>query len=652
MRRTSLRRLAPIHLLLLAATALPAAEASGDSAGAFAGAHGTNPLETAYRRWAARQSEDGDGRRLVLRLGWSKAFSREPSSAAGRVEVDLAANLVAVEVAGLEAGGGHEVWLVDNLPGPGRSAMPEEGDRMMRVGALEGDGRRAALEARLAQGSFDGFEVDQVVVTPAGANPAESGVLFGSPTLFQRRLRSASFPPMDELVIRGADLFFNEDFDGNGRTCGTCHPAENNFTVDPRFIATLPPRDPLFVAEFVEALAENFENPVLMRGLGLILENTNGFDDLENGFTMRGVPHTLGMSTSLLPAPPATDGSGLRSDRTSMPPDERTGWSGDGSPGSGTLREFANGAVRQHFTRTLGRVAGEDFRFPTDEELDAMEAFQLFLGRDEDVDVNALIFRSPVVARGRDIFMTADTGAGAAGKCNLCHANAGASSGTVPGGFNFNFSTGVAGLPDQPAHLLDPGKSPPDDGFGLPGNPASGTFNTPPIIEAADTGPFFHNNSVETIEGAVAFYNSNAFNDSPSGRFLASIDPNGTGIALETTQVVAVAAFLRVLNALENIRSATEYLDLARKGLQGCGTARCRIDHFASARNLLRLARAEIADAREVLDGGGLHPAAVKRLDAALELARAALASTRGRDSAIAVVLRALAAARAELIEA
>jgi hypothetical protein len=35
-----------------------------------------------------------------------------------------------------------------------------------------------------------------------------------------------------------------------------------------------------------------------------------------------------------------------------------------------------------------------------------------------------------------------------------------------------------------------------DDGLGRPGD---GTFNTPPLVEAADTGPFFHNNSIETI---------------------------------------------------------------------------------------------------------------------------------------------------------
>ncbi len=60
---------------------------------------------------------------------------------------------------------------------------------------------------------------------------------------------------------------------------------------------------------------------------------------------------------------------------------------------------------------------------------------------------------------------------------------------------------------------------PRDDGFGIPGD---GTFNTPPLVEAADTGPFFHNNARATIEQAVAFYNSDAFNNSPSGQVPAA----------------------------------------------------------------------------------------------------------------------------------
>src|SRR5712691_5682167 len=71
--------------------------------------------------------------------------------------------------------------------------------------------------------------------------------------------------PESALIAKGREIFFNETFNGNGRSCGTCHREENNFTIDPSFIATLPPTDPLFVAEFNPALSQNFENPILMR---------------------------------------------------------------------------------------------------------------------------------------------------------------------------------------------------------------------------------------------------------------------------------------------------------------------------------------------------------------------------------------------------
>ena len=103
---------------------------------------------------------------------------------------------------------------------------------------------------------------------------------------------------------------------------------------------------------------------------------------------------------------------------------------------------------------------------------------------------------------------------------------------------------------------------PPDDGFGTPGN---GEFNTPSLVEVADTGPFFHKNSVETIEGAVAFYNGDDFNNSPAGQLI--IGATGSGINLDGTQVVEVAAFLRVINALENIRQSIELLQSSMSSL-------------------------------------------------------------------------------------
>ena len=96
----------------------------------------------------------------------------------------------------------------------------------------------------------------------------------------------------ERLIEKGRRLFINETFDGNGRTCATCHPPTNNFTIDPAFIAGLPDDDPLFVAEFDPDLAQ-LEDPELMRRFGLILENLDGFD---RPGVFRGAPHTLGLS--------------------------------------------------------------------------------------------------------------------------------------------------------------------------------------------------------------------------------------------------------------------------------------------------------------------------------------------------------------------
>jgi len=423
--------------------------------------------------------------------------------------------------------------------------------------------------------------------------------------------------PSNDLVPKGRDIFFNETFKGNGRTCGTCHRAEANFSINPAFIATLPANDPLFVAEFNPDLKKNFENPRLMRQFGLIQENLDGFGDLENKFVMRGVPHVLAQRTSL--------------NSTQGP---RTGWSGDGAPGDGSLRSFATGAVIQHFTKTLNRVAGVDFRLPTEDELDALEAFQLSLGRQQDLTL-PLPLKGIIAKRGQEIFLD-----NALGKCNLCHANAGATANFGGGNIgNANFSTGVENLPDQPADLSGE-RNPPDDGFGRPGD---GTFNTPPLVEAADTGPFFHNNAIETIEGAVGFYDGESFNNSPSGKLLAQADPNGVGIKLDGTQIVAVAAFLRVLNALENIRQSLELLQSsAKKGYA----------ERAADLELLKRAVSETQDSIKVLDGGGLHPEAVAHLQKAKELAEKAHCSFFRRSSLAQQAIDELRNARAQLIEA
>jgi len=422
--------------------------------------------------------------------------------------------------------------------------------------------------------------------------------------------------PDEELIAKGREIFFNETFDGNGRACGTCHPAENNFAIDPAFIATLPDDDPLFVAEFNPALKDNFENPRLMREFGLIIENLDGFDDLANQFTLRGVPHTLGLRFSI--------------DSAQGP---RTGWSGDGAPGDGSLRAFATGAVIQHFTKTLARVSGVDFRLPTDEELDALEAFQFSLGRQRELTL-PLPLKGTVAKRGQEIFNDVTLG-----KCFACHFNAGANGAPNifgPNAGNLNFNTGVEELPDQPQDLTGE-LVPPDDGFGTPGD---GTFNTPSLVESADTGPFFHNNSVETIEGAVAFYNGDAFNNSPAAQLI--IGATGSGINLDGTQVVEVAAFLRVINALENIRESVEQLDkFATKNFRT----------VKEGDQLLSRAIAETKDSIAVLGCGGLHPGSVKFLKEAKKFTKKAQRSLFFRSRYARQAIEMQEKARDELVE-
>lgn len=387
---------------------------------------------------------------------------------------------------------------------------------------------------------------------------------------------------LQALVARGEFLFFNETFAGNGRTCGTCHRAENNFTIDAEFIATLRPTDPLFVAEFNQALA-GLERPELMRKFGLILVNADGFDDLPNKFVMRGVPHLLSLSSSIA--------SGSR-----VPPLHRTGWGGDGAPGNGTLRAFAIGAVRQHFPKTLNRVEGVDFRLPDDGELDALEAFQLALGRHADLSL-PMPLKDQRARLGQEIFLDDNLG-----RCNLCHANAGATAAFshFPLGINENFATGVEDLPPHPARQVTP-NTPRDGGFGTTPNGdrrggfGDGTFSTPPLVEAAATGPFFHNNAVHNIEEAVSFYTSETYNNSVSGTQVR--------IQLTQTQVLAVAAFLRVINAQEKIRIA-----IARATLAKLAPGEPEADRA------LGIARAELDHVIRVLDAGALHPAAVVRL--------------------------------------
>jgi cytochrome c peroxidase len=398
---------------------------------------------------------------------------------------------------------------------------------------------------------------------------------------------------VSQAVADGADLFFRETFGGNGRTCGTCHRAENNLALDVDFISDLPDDDKLFIAELPASAGgvPGLERPRLMRSHGQILMNSDGFEDPTAKFVMRASQHVLSLATSIT-AP----------DR--QIPIQRTGWGGDAAPDSGALRLLPVAAVKQHFPLSLNRIEGTDFARPTDAQLDSLEAFMLSTGRLDDLDLFDVTLTNAAAQAGKASF----------GFCNGCHFNAGA------GSFgNINFNTGIEKAPD-PSQATEP--HPHDGGFRAAVLPnldcdddgvrdcfGDGSFNVPPLIEAADTEPFFHNHRAATIEDAVRFYTTDAaFGGSP--------------FPLSETEVLNIAAFLRVLNSAFN-----SAISIQRNNAALALETSHDKDARATVNMLLALSNSEAADAIEVLSQRKLHSRAVKLLRSAISKNSRAMAA-------------------------
>jgi cytochrome c peroxidase len=616
-----------IVVAALAWFALVAAGAGGDPQNTGMGDPAA--LVNAYDRFAA-----GGAPPNLVRLSLSnlRGVSSEAVNAGGEVVVDLATGAVSSTVRLLPAEETFDLWLIDNRPAPGHTTLAQPGDGLIRVGAYAAGAGGHVLSVSLGAPAFASFFPDRAFVVRAGQSPVEGFVLTGPSALFERlrhrqvrfvdgaadplgfnpaaaATRAANFA---RVIADGRQLFVSETFAGNGRTCATCHVETNNFTVDPELMATLPAGDPLFVAETNAALA-TLENSDLLRRFGLILVDADGFDP-SRGFVFRGTQNVQALANSMTPLDPSF-GSDFSSNGRNPNPPERLGWGNDGAP----LRDFALVAIAQHATRTMNRVADVDFRIPTDEELDALAAYQLSLGRQEDFSLPTLELKSALASTGKTLFL--DSGnlfePTPHKNCNGCHFNGGGTAGmsfnpATPGfprvdgsprGFNIASPTNVNEIP----LALELGL-PRDGGFGqiptvfgsfgntedLPppfGHLEIEEFNSPPVVESADTGPFFHNHTIADLESAVAFYGTPAFKASLiAGAFPVEIssDPNDP-------EVQAIAAFLRVLNALENIRSS---IGVAERGRT--------MTRVADLRDLARLALAETRDALQVLSEGAL----------------------------------------------
>jgi hypothetical protein len=181
---------------------------------------------------------------------------------------------------------------------------------------------------------------------------------------------------------------------------------------------------------------------------------------------------------------------------------------------------------------------------------------------------------------------------------------------------NRNFNTNVESVRNSSLVSF-----PRDGGFGqtptnADGSIGNGTFNSTPLIEAADTGPFFHTDTTitgapafnaataNTIEQATAFYATAAFANRPGG--------NGQALAINATDIANIGRFLRATNAIFNIQMAFKRLEGSRGVANVFGN-----NNLAVQQRLLVLARREVDDAISVLQGapgGTINPSQVTRL--------------------------------------
>jgi cytochrome c peroxidase len=625
---------------------------------------------------------------LTLSLSNLRGLSSERLNAGGNVRIDLATGAItsALQLMPTADTDRFDLWLVDNQPGNGHTTLAEAEDHLLKVGTYTVLSGQHRLSVTLDPAVFTSFYPDRAFVVRHDGSPDEF-VLTGSSTFFARLERrqvrfaddastSLGFDPRDiatraddfaRLVAQGRRIFLAETFAGNGRTCGTCHVETNNFTIDPELIAGLPSSDPLFVAETNPALA-TLENPDLLRRFGLILVNADGFVPPAGGppFVLRATQNVQALANSSAAPDASID---FTANGRNPNPAERLGWGNDGVP----LRDFALVAIAQHAPKTMHRERDLDFRVPTDEELDALAAYQLGLGRQEDFDLPSLTLTSPVAMAGKALYL--DTGRlGETGhkNCNACHFNGGGTAAMsfnpqIPGfprldgsprGFNMTAETNVNELPLALSLGL-----PRDGGFGqlltvfgsfgnTHDNPIVGHlelegFNSPPVVESADTGPFFHNHTVADLESAVAFYGTPAFQASVFGT--PPVIPVAISPDPDDPEVQAIAAFLRVLNALENIRSAVNVAERGRT-----------MTEADNMRDLARLSLAETIDATEVLSRGALakHPEpGVLAAGARLLAGRQALDSAQqlqektAIDRLLIAALRDLRAARSSLAD-
>ncbi|MCP3978633.1 MAG: hypothetical protein GY716_04770 [bacterium] len=528
-----------------------------------------------YERWKENLGEDG----AILEIGlrYDPAESRRESSANGMARIDLRSGAVTVDLDRRGETSALDVWFVGK-------AM--DGDRALGTRSEKLVGSKTSTPTDPADLRFDlapsfrKFRLNRIVVTEKGKHPRRGALLVGRPDLFQtlyvqelqaeaahddtvtfaidldRQREGTIDNQLAGSLEAGRNLFLFGTFGGNGRVCATCHPAENNYTLDPEFVQALPASDKLFVAESTSSPlhpnntpgGHRFEAPKsLMESHALVLANPDGFpaENEADRFVLRGVPHLMGLQVTSDPDLP-----------DDSIPRHRLGWGGDGSPHAacdpedaetacGELVHFATGAIAQHFTQEYRRCACKvetiggfqqyvcvpdasgscraecqdgnavpycDYIVPTDVQREDLKTFLTSLGRDSDPPV-----ATSSVGAGWHIQDDRATEAtrfmfGTAYKCAVCHTDAGGNP-DGPGQSDLNSDIGIELALQTFFGGFGDALRPPDGGFGtdpsgatglLAGSFGNGTFDTVSLVEAADTPPYFHNSlDSQTTPGAA-----------------------------------------------------------------------------------------------------------------------------------------------------
>lgn len=460
---------------------------------------------------------------------------------------------------------------------------------------------------------------------------------------------SSAFAETDSAVARGEWLFMNETFGGNGRTCATCHAPENFYTLSPRYIDTLPASDSLFAyRENPDLMCSDgsrscLEVDEMLRCCALIVTHPTHFPDPPDApysqnlhsfwFKLRAIPSLLGFANKLNEF---RDAGQTRLIRLGT----------DGGPAP-SVRDFIQKAIKEHMTKTIARQEGIDYRALTDQEAADLEAFLMSLGPPAPSQVKNM-WRNSWVETGASRF---DDGAR---RCYQCHGKD--LTGRVAPNFfsgwgNLNFNIGVENDTSQAEQvasaigLLCPGCGLRVDEGRSGEFSTEQAFNTPGLLDVVFTGPYFHNNSANTLSGAIAFYHTDDAKLSPGVQGVASLAP--TSPALDP-----------ILLTQSDREAITVFLASAGVVFTGIDLA---LDHLSKPNRLVHIernvyawdvARSYVRASWQALVRHGIFPTAVsylQRAEASIPASDHGKSNKQQEDIAAAITL--LQNARSEMVQ-